>query len=71
MDSNGRIDGNGRLIDGDGRWTKMDGDGRRDGHSMAMDSMAMDSEGRLDGDSMGMDEEERREHNGDGPRAQW
>jgi hypothetical protein len=37
---------------------QLDGDGRRDGHSTAMDSTAMDGEGMLDSDSTGMDEEE-------------
>jgi len=40
----------GWLIDGDGRWTAMDGDGWCDSHSMAMDSTAMDGKVRLDGD---------------------
>ena len=48
----------------------MDGNGRRDSHSMAMDSTAMDGKGLLDGDLTGMDDEEWRECNGDGPRAQ-
>ena len=48
----------------------MDSNGQRDSHSMAMDSTAMDSEGLIDGDSTGMDDEERRECDGDGPRAQ-
>ena len=58
-----------RLIDGNGRWTAMDGDRRRNGHSTAMDSMAMDGKGWLKGDLMGMDEEERHERNGDGTQA--
>jgi len=48
----------------------MDGNGRRDSHSMAMEPTAMDIEGLLDGDSTGMDDEERRECDGDGPQAQ-
>ena len=64
------MDADGRLIDGDGRWMAMDGNGRRDSHSMAMDSTAMDGEGLLDGDSTGMDDQERCECDGDGPRAQ-
>ena len=55
------MDGDGRLIDGDGRWMAMDGDGRHDGHSTLMDSTALDSKGRLDGDTAGMDEEEQRD----------
>ena len=64
------MDADGRPIDGDGRWMAMDGNGRRDSHSMAMDSTAMDGKGLLDGDLTGMDDEEWRECNGDGPRAQ-
>ena len=60
------MDAKGRLIDGDGRWMAMDGNGWRDSHSMAMDSTAMDGEGLLDGDSTGMDDEEQRECDGDG-----
>ena len=74
LDSNGRIDGNGRRWTAHRRrWTvgvAMDSNGQRDSQSMAMDSTAMDSEGLLDGDSTGMDDEERRECDGDGPRAQ-
>ena len=47
----------------------MDGNGRCDSHSMAMDSPAMDGEGLLNGDSTGMDDEEQGECNGDGLRA--
>ncbi len=64
------MDGNGWLIDDDGRWMAMDGDVRRNSHSTAMDLTAMDGEGLLDSDSTGMDEEERRERDGNGPRAQ-
>jgi hypothetical protein len=39
-----------RLINGDGWWMAMDCDGRRNGHSKAMDLTAMDGEGRLHGD---------------------
>jgi len=53
----------------------MDGNGRQDSHSMAMDLTAMDGEGLLDSDLMGMDDEEQREcdemdreRNGDGRR---
>jgi len=64
------MDADGWLIDGDGWWMAMDGNGRRDSHSMAMDSTAMDGEGLLDGDSMGMDDEEWRECDGNGLQAQ-
>ncbi len=64
------MDADGRPIDGNGRWMAMDGNGQHDSHSMAMDLTEMDDEGLLDGDSMGMDDEEWRECNGDGPRAQ-
>ena len=71
MDGLMAMDADGRLIDDDGRWMAMDGNGRRDSHSMAMDSTAMNGEGLLDGDSVGMDDDERRaECGGDGPRAQ-
>ena len=69
MDGLMAMDADGWLIDGNGRWTAMDGNGRRDSHSMAMDSM--DGEGLLDSDSTGMDDEECSECNGDGPRTQW
>ena len=71
MDGLMASDANGRLINGDGRWIAMDGNGRCDIHSMAMDSTAMDGEGLLNGDSTGMDDEEWHECNSDGPRAQW
>ena len=61
MDELMAMDGDGRLIDGDGQWTAMDVNGRRDGHTTAVDSTAMGSKGWLDGDSMGMGEEERCE----------
>ncbi len=70
MDGLMAMDADGRPIDGDGRWMAMDGNGRRDSHSMAMDSTAMDGKGLLDGDLTGMDDEEWRECTGDGPRAQ-
>jgi hypothetical protein len=41
---------NGRLIDSDGWWTAINGDGRRGGHSTEKDLTAMDRKGRLDGD---------------------
>ena len=58
MDGLMAMDAAGRLINGDGRWMAMDGNGGRDSHSMAMDSTAMDGKGLLDGDSTGMDDEE-------------
>jgi hypothetical protein len=64
MDRLTAMDADGRLI------MAMDGNGRRDSHSMAMDSMAMDDKELLDGDSTVMDNEERRERNGNGPQAQ-
>ena len=71
MDRLMAMDANGRLIDGNGRWMAMDGNGWRDSHSpMAMNSTAMDGEGLLNGDSTRMDNEERHECNGNGPRAQ-
>ena len=70
MDGLMAMDADGRLIDGDGRWMAMDGNGRCESHSMAMDLMAMDGKGLLDGDSMGMDDEEWRECDSDGPRTQ-
>jgi hypothetical protein len=70
MDGLMAIDADGRLMDSDGRWMAMDGNGRRDSHSMVMDLMAIDGEGLLGGDSTGMDDEERREHDSDGPQAQ-
>ena len=70
MDGLTAMNADGRLIDGDGRWMAMDGNGRRGSHSMAMDSTAMGGKGLHDGDSTGMDEEERHERDGDGPRAQ-
>ena len=70
MDGLMAMDADGRLINGDGRWMAMDGNGRRDSHSMVMDSTAMDGKGLLDGDSTGMDDEDWRECNGDGPQAQ-
>jgi hypothetical protein len=70
MDGLMAMDADGWLIDGDGRWMAMDGNGRRYSHSMAMDLTAMDGKGLLDGDSMRMDDEERRECGGNGPRAQ-
>ena len=70
MDGLMAMDADGQLIDGDGRWMAMDSNGQRDSHSMVMDLPAMDGEGLLKGDSTGMDEEERRECDGDGPRAQ-
>ena len=48
----------------------MDGNGRRDSHSMVMDSTAMNGEGLLDGDSAGMEDEEQCECDGNGPRVQ-
>ena len=63
------MDRDGWLIDGDGRWTAMNGNGWRwtaRWPLTAMDSTAMDGEGRLNCDSTGMDEEERRERDGDG-----
>ena len=71
MDGLTAMGGDGLLINGDGRWMAMDGNGWRNSHSMAMDLRTMDGEGLLDGDSTGMDEEERRERDSDGPRAQW
>jgi hypothetical protein len=71
MDRLMAMDANGRLIDGDGWWMAMDANGQRDSHSpMAMDSTAMDGEGLLEDDSTRMDDKERRECDGDGPRAQ-
>jgi len=65
-------DAYGRLIDGDGRWMAMDGNGWRDSHSpMVMDLTAMDSEGLLNGDSTRMDDAERHEWDSDRQRAQW
>ena len=59
MDGLMAMNTDGQLIDGNGRWMAMDGNGQRDSHSMAMDLTAMDDEGLLDGDSTGMDGEER------------
>ena len=71
MDGLMAMDADGRLIDGDGRWMAMDGNGWRDSHSpMVMDLTAMDSEGLLNGDSTRMDDEERHEWDSDRPRAQ-
>ena len=70
MDGLMAMDADGRLIDGDGRWMAMDGNGWREIHSMAMDLMAMNGKGLLDGDSMGMDDEEWRECDGNGLQAQ-
>jgi len=70
MDGLMAMDTDGRLINGDGWWMAMDGNGRRNSPSMAMDLTAINGEGLLDGDSAGMDDEERRECNGDGPLAQ-
>ena len=67
MDGLMAMDADGRLIDGNGRWMAMDGNGWRDSHSMAMDLTAMDGEGLLDSDLTGMDDEEQRECDGDGP----
>ena len=72
MDGLMAMDADGWLINGDGRWMAMDGNGWRDSHlPMAMDSTAMDSEGVLNGDSTMMDDKERHEWDDDGPRAQW
>ena len=71
MDGLMAMDADGRLINGDGRWMAMDGNGRRDSHSSNGDGLtAMDSEGLLNGDSTRMDDEERHEWDSDGPRAQ-
>ena len=50
---------------------QLNGNGRRDGYSTAMDSTAMDGKGMLEDDLTRMDKEERREHDGDRPQAQW